>query len=77
MLGLRTLAQKFFGTTNDRKVKIFQQRVPAINALEKDYEGLSDSQLKDLTTPNGRWACGISMSRWWAAWFCMTAKLPR
>jgi preprotein translocase subunit SecA len=50
MLGLRTLAQKFFGTTNDRKVKIFQQRVPAINALEKDYEGLSDSQLKDLTT---------------------------
>jgi preprotein translocase subunit SecA len=49
MLGLRTLAQKIFGTTNDRKVKVYQQRVPAINALEKQYEALSDSELKGLT----------------------------
>ncbi len=49
MLGLRNIAQKIFGTTNDRKVKVYLQRVPAINALEKAYEALSDSQLKDLT----------------------------
>ncbi len=49
MLGLRALAQKIFGTTNDRKVTVYQKRVPAINALESQYEALSDSQLKELT----------------------------
>jgi preprotein translocase subunit SecA len=49
MLGLRTLAQKIFGSTNDRKVSQFQKQVPAINALEAQYEALSDSQLKELT----------------------------
>ncbi len=49
MLGLRSIAQKIFGTTNDRKVALFQKRVPAINAFEKQYEALDDSQLRGLT----------------------------
>ncbi len=49
MFGLKKLAQSVFGTTNDRKVAAYAKRVPAINALEADYAGLSDSQLKDLT----------------------------
>jgi preprotein translocase subunit SecA len=49
MLGLRSLAQKIFGSTNDRKVTVYQRRVPAINALEKQYESLDDSQLRGLT----------------------------
>jgi preprotein translocase subunit SecA len=49
MLGLRKLAQSLFGTTNDRKVKEFAKRVPAINALEAEYAALSDAQLKGLT----------------------------
>ncbi len=49
MFGLRTIAQKIFGTTNDRKVKAYQMRVPAINALEAQYEALTDSALRGLT----------------------------
>jgi preprotein translocase subunit SecA len=49
MLGLRSLAQKLFGTTNDRKLVSFQKNIPAITALEPQYEALSDDGLKDLT----------------------------
>jgi preprotein translocase subunit SecA len=49
MLGLRKLAAKVFGTTNDRKLVSFQKRVPAINAFEEQYASLSDSELKGLT----------------------------
>jgi len=33
MLGLRTIAAKIFGTSNDRKVAQYRDRVDAINAL--------------------------------------------
>lgn len=49
MLGLRNLAAKVFGTTNDRKLVAFQKRVPAINALEEHYAALSDEELKGVT----------------------------
>ncbi len=49
MLGLRNLAAKVFGTTNDRKLVAFQKRVPAINALEEQYAALSDEELKGVT----------------------------
>ena len=38
MLGLRSLAAKIFGTTNDRKVAKYQDRVAAINAAETEVE---------------------------------------
>ena len=49
MLGLRSIAAKIFGTTNDRKLVSFQKRVPEINALEAHYAAMSDAELKGLT----------------------------
>ncbi|MFN3281459.1 MAG: preprotein translocase subunit SecA, partial [Tabrizicola sp.] len=42
MLGLGTLARKVFGTPNDRKVKSVRPVVAQINALEPEYQALSD-----------------------------------
>lgn len=42
MLGLGTLAKSIFGTPNDRKVKSARKTVEDINALEPEYEALSD-----------------------------------
>ncbi|MFK8035102.1 MAG: preprotein translocase subunit SecA [Hyphomicrobiales bacterium] len=49
MVGLGSLARKFFGSANDRRVKSFQPRVDAINALEPELEALSDEQLRART----------------------------
>ena len=49
MLGLSALAKAVFGTTNDRKVKAYAKRVPAISAMEEEYAALSDAELKGLT----------------------------
>src|ERR1700760_93324 len=43
------LARKLFGTPNDRRVKGYQPRVAAINALEAELEKLTDDQLKART----------------------------
>jgi preprotein translocase subunit SecA len=43
------LARKFFGSANDRRVKGYQSRVDAINALEPELEALSDYELKART----------------------------
>ncbi|TNF64187.1 MAG: preprotein translocase subunit SecA [Rhodobacteraceae bacterium] len=49
MLGLGTLAKKVFGTPNDRKVKATRATIEKINALEPQFEALSDQGLKDKT----------------------------
>ncbi|SEN23218.1 preprotein translocase subunit SecA [Palleronia pelagia] len=49
MLGLGSVAKKVFGTPNDRKVKATRPIVDAINALEPEYEALSDDALKEKT----------------------------
>src|ERR1700743_3507662 len=43
------LARKFFGSANDRRVKGYQPRVDAINALEAEVSALSDEALKART----------------------------
>src|SRR3954469_17351601 len=43
------LARKFFGSANDRRVKGYQPRVDAINALEPEVAALSDEELKART----------------------------
>ncbi len=52
MLGLGTIARKVFGTPNDRKIKATRPVVDQINALEVEFETLSDEGLiiktKDL-----------------------------
>src|SRR5438309_2369419 len=47
MLG--ALARKFFGSANDRRIKAYQPRVDAINALEPELAALSDEALKART----------------------------
>jgi len=43
------LARKFFGSANDRRIKGYQSRVDAINALEPELAALSDEALKART----------------------------
>src|SRR5919109_3880905 len=43
------LARKLFGSANDRRVKGYQPRVNAINALEPELDNLSDEALKART----------------------------
>jgi preprotein translocase subunit SecA len=49
MFGLGSIAAKVFGSPNDRKVKKYQARVDAINALEPELEALSDEDLRTRT----------------------------
>jgi preprotein translocase subunit SecA len=43
------LARKIFGSSNDRRVRKYQPRVDAINALEAELEALSDDALRART----------------------------
>ncbi|MEO5324838.1 preprotein translocase subunit SecA [Mesorhizobium sp. CC13] len=49
MVSLGGIARKIFGSSNDRRVKSTRPRVEAINALEKELQGLSDEQLRART----------------------------
>ncbi|MEC9367062.1 MAG: preprotein translocase subunit SecA [Pseudomonadota bacterium] len=49
MLSLGTLANKVFGSSNSRKLKSYDARVAAINALEPELEKLRDVQLRERT----------------------------
>ncbi|MCX7558296.1 preprotein translocase subunit SecA [Sulfitobacter sp. F26204] len=49
MLGIGTIAKKVFGTPNDRKIKATRPLVEKVNALEPEFEKLSDQGLKDKT----------------------------
>ncbi len=49
MLGIGTVAKKIFGTPNDRKIKATRPLVEKINALEAEFEPLSDAALIEKT----------------------------
>ncbi|WP_170335698.1 preprotein translocase subunit SecA [Ruegeria arenilitoris] len=49
MLGLGTLAKKVFGTPNDRKIKATRPLIEKINALEPEFEKLTDEGLIEKT----------------------------
>ncbi len=49
MLGMNTIAKKVFGSPNDRKIKAVQPLVSKINALEVEFQSLSDEQIKAKT----------------------------
>ena len=49
MLGFEAITRKVFGTPNDRKVKAVRPLVDKINALEPEYQALSDDELKART----------------------------
>ena len=49
MLGIGTVARRIFGTPNDRKIKATRPLVEKINALEPEFEALSDDGVKEKT----------------------------
>jgi len=49
MVSLDKIASKFFGSSNQRKLKAYNANVDAINALEPELEKLSDSELRART----------------------------
>ncbi len=62
MVGLSSFARKIFGTPNDRRVKAYQPRVDAINALEAEMRALSDDQLRAKTSEfRGKVSDGIKL----------------
>jgi preprotein translocase subunit SecA len=46
---IRALTRKLFGSANDRRVRKYQPRVDAINALEQELAGLTDDELRGRT----------------------------
>ena len=56
MLG--SIARKVFGTANDRKIKTTRSLIEKINALEPEFEKLSDDGLKDKTEALAKRAMG-------------------
>ncbi len=46
---IASLARKIFGSANDRRVRKYEPRVEAINALEPELEALSDEALRART----------------------------
>jgi preprotein translocase subunit SecA len=62
MLGLGTLARKVFGSPNDRKVKSVRPLVAKINALEPEFQKLTDDGIKERTAAlKARAAAGESL----------------
>jgi len=49
MFGLRGIAARIFGSSNDRRIAKYRARVDAINAMEPELEALSDDALKART----------------------------
>src|SRR3954468_23776155 len=49
MLGFSGLAQRLFGSSNDRKLQPFRNRVAEINELEPKFAAMTDDQLRALT----------------------------
>ena len=43
------VVRKLFGSANDRRIRSYQPRVDAINAMEIELEALSDDQLRART----------------------------
>ncbi len=62
MLSLGGLASKIFGSSNERRIKVYRPKVEAINALEDEIAKLSDADLKARTvTFREQIANGISL----------------
>ncbi len=49
MLGLSSIAKRFFGSANDRKLRRYSARLARINALEADFERLDNAALEAKT----------------------------
>ncbi|MDE2492298.1 MAG: preprotein translocase subunit SecA, partial [Alphaproteobacteria bacterium] len=62
MQGFGAIAQRFFGSSNERKLKGFWSKVAEINAIEDSFIAKSDSELRDMTaTFKARLAAGETL----------------
>ncbi|MGE0699176.1 MAG: preprotein translocase subunit SecA, partial [Hyphomicrobiaceae bacterium] len=49
MLSIGAIAQKIFGSSNERRLKSYRRQVDEINALEDEVQRLSDDDLRART----------------------------
>lgn len=49
MMGLQSFARRVFGSANERKLKPYRARAARIDALEPEYEAMSDAELAGAT----------------------------
>ncbi len=49
MLGFSGIAQRLFGSANERKLRPYQARVASINELEPKFVAMTDEQLRNMT----------------------------
>ncbi|MEP3439314.1 MAG: preprotein translocase subunit SecA [Hoeflea sp.] len=49
MVKFGAIARKLFGSSNDRRIRAYQPKIDAINALEPELVALSDTELADRT----------------------------
>ena len=49
MLGFSGIAQRLFGSANERKIRPFKGRVAEINALEPEFAAKTDDELRAMT----------------------------
>ncbi|MEQ1697922.1 MAG: preprotein translocase subunit SecA [Hyphomicrobiaceae bacterium] len=49
MLSFGALAAKIFGSSNERRIKVYRPKVEAINALEPEISALTDDELRERT----------------------------
>ena len=45
MVKFGAIARKLFGSSNDRRIRAYQPKIDAINALEAELTNLSDADL--------------------------------
>jgi preprotein translocase subunit SecA len=73
-----SLARSLFGTSNDRTLKGYQRRVPAINALEPAMVALDDAALRAKTAEfRARLADGASLDELLAEAFAVVREASR
>ena len=48
-LKIDSVMKRVFGSSNDRRLKGYRPKIAAINALEPEFEALTDDQLRDKT----------------------------
>ena len=65
MLGLKKLAKQVFGTPNERRIKAMRPIIDRINALETDFEALSDEGLIEKTDALKLRLSGALPLKWW------------
>lgn len=58
MLGFGNIAKKIFGTANDRTIKAVRPLVAKVNALEAEFEALTDEEIKARTQSMSERAMG-------------------